>query len=278
MSCPIPFPKKMPDGSVVFLPCGRCLQCRIDKRNEWTWRLMAEIRNQPAAFLTLTIDDDNLLPSRSLYKSSVQRFMKRLRKRFHGRKFKYFFVGEYGELDNRPHYHAIIVGLSCGVPLSRDVGDIPAVRSCWPFGFIKMVPASKGSIRYVLKYMDKMQDDDSFKLNYPTLLPPFRLMSKGIGVSWLASQVDSLRDSSGSFFFDGAWRPLPRYYKERVFTPSELEAMRTSPFTNPRKRSKIQEYKDLHGVNYVTAMYELGKQALVDLRAKMNVDGKSIKK
>lgn len=273
MACAVPWPKKMPDGSVEFIPCGKCLACRIDKRNEWTWRLMAEIRNVDSVFLTLTIDDDNL-QGPSLKKRSVQLFLKRLRKALNGRKIKYFFVGEYGEIGMRPHYHAIITNISTGKPMSYDTGDTDIIRSCWPFGFIKVVPASKGSIRYVLKYMDKMQDDDQFASLYPGLLPPFRLMSKGLGRFYIESNFDDLREGNGYFYFDGAYRPLPRYYKEKVFSKEELDSM--GRVQSKSKMDKIREVKEQYGFTGIQALFYLGKQKLVNLKAKQNVDGKDI--
>lgn len=273
MSCPIPWPKKMPNGSIVFVPCGKCIACRIDKRNEWTWRLMSEIQVCDSVFLTLTIDDDNL-QGPSLKKRSVQLFLKRFRKALDGRKIKYFFVGEYGEIGMRPHYHAIICNVSTGKPMSYDTGDVDILRSCWPYGFIKVVPASKGSIRYVLKYMDKMQDDDVFNALHPNLVPPFRLMSKGIGRGFIEKYFSSLRDNDGNFFFDGVWRPLPRYYKEKLFTHEELE--NKARVMSKSQHDKILEYMERYDVNQSVARFELGKQKLVNLKAKQNVDGKDI--
>ena len=102
-----------PDGLVV--PCGKCLSCRIAKRREWTMRLWHELPyHQSSIFLTLTYDDDNLPPNASLSKSDLQKFFKRLRKdlSYVDRKIKYFAAGEYGPKTNRPHYHAIVFGLS----------------------------------------------------------------------------------------------------------------------------------------------------------------------
>lgn len=287
MSCPTPFAIRRvvntpygPQVKYEYVPCGHCLACRIDKRNEWTWRLQAEINKQDSVFVTLTIDDDHLLCPASVYKVSIQRFLKRLRKNLAGRKIKYFFVSEYGDVSNtfRPHYHGILCGLSSGAPLTRQVGDIPIIRKSWPFGFVDVKPASKGSIRYCLKYLDKQQDVDSFKRQYPDLNPPFRLMSKGLGKDWILENEQLLREGKGSFYFDGATRPLPRYYKEKLFTDDELASFKRGFFGNYRRRNKIKDYIEKTGCSVDRAIAVLGEQELVDLRAKCNVGGKNIQK
>lgn len=271
MACPVPFPKKMPDGSVRFVPCGDCLACRIDTRNSWTWRLMSELHYSSGVFVTLTINDDFLVGP-SLCKASVQRFNKRLRKALGNRKIKYFFVGEYGENTMRPHYHGIIIGLNSGKPLSYDRGDFDIIRDCWPFGFVSVKSANKSTIRYLLKYLDKMQGDKFFCKQHPNLVPPFRLMSKGLGRRYIEEHFDELRENDGKFFFDGAWRPLPRYYLEQVFTPYELS--NRFPVMSASKMAKIKEFMNQYHCNYLTAMRELGKQSLVNLKAKQNLGGK----
>lgn len=279
MSCSTPWLKKMPDGSLVPIPCGKCPACLRDRRNEWTWRTKAEIADKDAIFLTLTIDDEHLRGP-SLNVESTKRFWKRLRKALGPeRRFKYLCVGEYGSLDMRPHYHAILIGLSCGMPLSRDVGDVPVIRKCWPFGFIKAVPASTGSIRYVLKYLDKQLSDDEWQKKYPELVKPFKTSSKGLGIDWLYKNLHLLNDKN-QFFFDGKFRPLPRYYKEKlgISKPNRDDYSDVSVFSrlvsNPGMRDKVEEYMNRYDVPFDVALYNLGKQDLKDFESQCLVNNK----
>lgn len=63
-------------------------------------------------FVTLTYSPeqyDQLPNPHSLHKPHLQKFFKRLR--FHGYNIRYYACGEYGDLTERPHYHAIIFNL-----------------------------------------------------------------------------------------------------------------------------------------------------------------------
>ena len=118
--------KKFPDGLEV--PCGKCLQCRIAKRKEWAMRCLHEMDNwDNALFITLTYNDKSLPENSTLQKKEFQNFLKRVRIQLGERKIKYFACGEYGEEKERPHYHAIIFGMS----LNED--DKEVIRKAWPY-------------------------------------------------------------------------------------------------------------------------------------------------
>lgn len=118
----------------VPFACGQCLPCRINKRRIWSTRLwleaMAHADNLP--MLTLTYSDDELpysvdgLPT--LCKRDVQLFLKRVRKKLHPIKLRYYCAGEYGEHTYRPHYHILFFGVS---PLYVDI-----ITSMWHHGLV----------------------------------------------------------------------------------------------------------------------------------------------
>lgn len=118
-------------------PCGQCMACRINKRQQWVFRLLLEMRQRKYSyFVTLTYKDDYLVSPyckitedlRPVYKRSGGlfllgeldrnahvKFIRKLRKLEYRRmgkenvtKIRYFVVGEYGEREGRPHYHFII--------------------------------------------------------------------------------------------------------------------------------------------------------------------------
>ena len=70
--------KRFPHG--LDVPCGRCEACRRNKAQEWSIRLLHELKYfDKASFITLTYDDDHLPKNRSLDKNDFQLFFKRFR-------------------------------------------------------------------------------------------------------------------------------------------------------------------------------------------------------
>ena len=64
-----------PDGLLV--PCGKCLACRIARRQEWSMRVIHELAGYTdAVFLTLTYADDHLPDNGSLVVADLQKFLR----------------------------------------------------------------------------------------------------------------------------------------------------------------------------------------------------------
>ena len=207
-----------PDGLTV--PCGKCLACRISKRREWSLRMLHELDNhEDSCFLTLTYDDEHLPTADSLCKRDLQLFIKRLRKSLEPRKIRYFACGEYGEETNRPHYHAIIFGLS----LKDD--DKKLVRQAWPFCdwnnyYINKKSfglAEPDSIAYVAGYIDKKYSGDLANQEYKqkNREPVFRLLSLGIGKNYCDKYSEDLKNNM-YVTIKGIKLSLPRYYINRL--------------------------------------------------------------
>ena len=82
----------------IWIPCGRCIGCRLDKSREWALRCMMELKTCEdglASFLTLTYNESSVpinyypdpetgeaLPSLSLRLDDLQKFWNRLPKSF----------------------------------------------------------------------------------------------------------------------------------------------------------------------------------------------------
>ena len=99
----------------ILLPCGKCQACLAKRTNEWALRCTHEAQQHDHnVFITLTYDDDHLPEDRGLHHEDFQKFMKRLRKARTGQKIRYFMCGEYGGLNDRPHFHALLFG--CNFP------------------------------------------------------------------------------------------------------------------------------------------------------------------
>ena len=67
-------------GGWLDYPCGQCIACRLRKRQEWTFRILLEMRSyQYSYFVTLTYNDEVIPEKGSLRKKDLQLFLKRLR-------------------------------------------------------------------------------------------------------------------------------------------------------------------------------------------------------
>lgn len=191
----------------MLVPCGKCLGCRIDYSRDWANRMILELQDSPdAIFLTLTYNNSHLPRSSngspSLCKRDLQLFWKRLRKAFPGKKIRYFVAGEYGPKTYRPHYHAIVYGLSLqdfpdivqhGCNELKDPYFISKIlESLWGNGFILFSSVTWKTCAYVARYVLKKQykgdeEFDSF------IEPEFCLSSRrpGIGMNRAYEMVSS---------------------------------------------------------------------------------------
>lgn len=215
-------------------PCGKCIACRIQKSREWSCRLLHELNYwDSASFITLTYDDDHLPADFSIHKEHLQLFFKRLRKALNGRKIKYFACGEYGDevIDKktgqykyptrlgRPHYHAIIFGVS-----NTSKTDKQIVKDCWrfcqwsnfrddkTFGFV-----TYDSARYVSDYIFKKYDKKKAEETYTSVNCeiPFRLVSQGIGLRYALENAEQIRHFN-KITVRGRPVSLPRYYVDKL--------------------------------------------------------------
>lgn len=194
---------------LVPVPCGHCLGCNMDYARQWADRMVLELQTCPKAiFVTLTYRPSDLPLTESgnatLLKRHPQLFLKRLRRYFPNRHIRYYLCGEYGSKTYRPHYHAILYGLS--------LDDFPdrKLRSCnelnqpfyssdifaniWSYGFCLISSVSWETCNYVARYVTKKQKS----FDYGDRLPPYNVASRkpGLGYAFcykmLASGVDRI--------------------------------------------------------------------------------------
>lgn len=223
-------PVTLKDQMVV--PCGRCGYCRDRKLNEWAVRLIAQCNATPfnAHFITLTYST-KFLPFQggkpSLDPRDITLFLHRLRK-MHQRagnveKVKYVLAGEYGGKLGRPHYHAIIFGAH----MEHIIDAWKDVETGEHLGNIRFGSVSPASIKYTLKYLMKESDGEKVVNGSPFVHPirEFQRFSKGLGKDWMTENM--IRWHKKDLFnriyvpLNGAKYPMPRYYKDRIYTAAE---------------------------------------------------------
>ncbi|QCS36577.1 replication initiator protein [Capybara microvirus Cap3_SP_469] len=221
----------------IEIPCGHCLECRLDYSRQWANRCMLEAQSyKHNYFVTLTYDDlhlpmneyvdvDGVLQlSPTLVKRDLQLFMKRLRKKF-GDNIRFYACGEYGSKTHRPHYHLILFNFNPNdlIFLKQNFqGDLyytsPGLESCWKYGYSMIAEVNWNTCAYVARYIVKKQfgeNADYKKFNYE---PEFTLMSRkpGIARDWYENHKDNLYDYDAIYIKDGI--PVkPSKYFDRLY-------------------------------------------------------------
>ena len=193
-------------------PCGQCLNCRITKRQSWTLRILLEMRKHEFNyFLTLTYSNDYIPEGGNLEKADLQKFWKRLRKRF-GHKIRFFAVGEYGDQTLRPHYHAVIF-TDHEIPVERrhrpgssvHYWHSDLVEDSWLDGCrtdCTPIPGESDGVkiaRYVAGYvLKKIKDDRSKKLKPKMVGGYWRIFNlRGWRLEKLAPQFSTMSTKPG---------------------------------------------------------------------------------
>lgn len=250
------------------------MPCRINRRREWTHRIHLEsLLHGQNAFLTLTYEDGTLpltssgLPT--LDPKHLQLWLKKFRKVIHPSKVRYYAIGEYGDVTQRPHYHVALFGYPhCSYGTSRYsksrqncCAHCDLVRDTWEHGSIYSGEINTSSAQYIAGYVTKKltQKDN------PALLgryPEFGRMSlkPGIGADFMHEVASTLlalapRDDVPTSLQHGARQlPLGRYLRRRLRKltghdesapettiqklQDELQPLRQAAFDNSRSFKK----------------------------------------
>ena len=218
-------PKTISKEFATFqLPCGQCIECRLDYSRQWAIRCVHESQmHDHNCFITLTYSDENLKNPKLDY-SDFQKFMKRLRKT-QTRPIGMFVTGEYGEHNKRPHWHAIIFNYSppdIEYSHTNDNGDriynSKTIDKLWGKNDPDKCPTAIGSVSfksagYVARYAAKKLvhgKDGEHEFN-----PISKKSSKhAIGKKWLEKYYSDIFDDGKNILVDGTQVPIPRYYEK----------------------------------------------------------------
>ena len=225
------------------VPCGRCMNCRINKQRFWIGRLLCEASYYPEShFVTLTYDDDYMPVDDQdrgvLDPRDFNLWIKRFRKA--AGSVRYFGVGEYGSKTWRPHFHAILFG--------QDSSTIEQlVKGSWKFGFTTVKEFTTFRARYIVGYtLKKMtRKGDPYLDGRP---PEFARMSRKppLGAAFALSMLKAYHNPGGSAYlaaggelardvrFEGVKYPLGKYWMEKI--REELGA--------PKKKASLQDWLD----------------------------------
>lgn len=229
MRCVKPFVR----GEAAY-GCGQCMPCRFNKQRVWYHRILLEgLTHVEKCFVTLTYREEELPSDRSVSPEELRDWLKRFRKSFSDRRLRYFAVGEYGERGGRPHYHAILYGVSCGlgpytvrshlpnVALECSCRTCTSLRATWRKGHVTVgsfnLERAKYISGYVLKKMTTVGD-----LRLDGRHPEFARMSThpGLGFEYMKKVAVEMRRHRltlpNSLAYANRRLPLGRYLRSKL--------------------------------------------------------------
>lgn len=208
-------------------------------------------------FITLTYKTEcltyNDLNEPCLIKSDVQKWLKRLRKKF---SVRYYAVGEYGTKRYRPHYHVIL--------FTNHIISHSDLLASWQNGHVHVGTLTPASTAYTLKYVynrKKYQDKPS----------EFALMSRNPGLGAHKLQFLPKRNF---IYLNGFKKRMPRYYKNKLMTKDERKAL-TQQTLQSVAVLEAKELDYLRRLGYSCPATELKARQLahcdtLEYRSKMN--------
>lgn len=220
---------------MVEVPCGQCMDCRLEKSRTWAVRIMHEAQmHERNSFLTLTYDEEHLPEDGSLKVEDFQDFMKRLR-HWHRKDqvlrgvakedlevLRFYHCGEYGDENGRPHYHACLFGEDFWstrkfykMSKTERLYQAAPLSSAWGNGLAVIGDLSFESAAYVARYVCKKVTGRKAVEHYGGRKPDYATMSRkpGIGRSWIEKYGKEVYRSD-SVIVNGHECKPPRYYDE----------------------------------------------------------------
>lgn len=247
----------MPDGTTISwshktyskefatfqLPCGKCLECRLEYARQWAVRCVHEAKMHPEnSFITLTYDDQHLESPKLIY-SDFQKFMKRLRRAFPNQQIGCFVTGEYGDEKKRPHWHAILFNWrprDCKPKYKNDRDDqvysSETLHKLWEKGIAELGSVTFESAGYCARYAAKklVHGKDSDHEFHPISK---KSNKHAIGKKWLEANWRDVFTHGYIILPDGKQCSIPRYYEKWL---KENEPSAWTRYVTQTKNQKMQ--------------------------------------
>lgn len=163
------------------VPCGQCMPCRINRGRKWSARIIMEWLYCPldCYFLTFTIDDEHQEPIWETREGKTRK-VGTVRKKWFLQwindackdlgLFRYYAIGEYGDLGGRAHYHLAV--------FPKHPAQVPALRARWKKGFVSASPLNHARARYLANYTGKKLTKLTDQRLQPGQEPEFRSSSR----------------------------------------------------------------------------------------------------
>lgn len=240
----------------ISIPCGQCVGCRLDRSREWAARCAHEAEMHSVnCFITLTYSDDHLPDDYSVSVRTFQLFMKRLRKSLNQR-IRFFACGEYGDLNLRPHYHALIFNhafdndkiLFKTTSQGNRLYTSPSLSEIWPYGHCIIGDLNYKTAAYTARYVMKKITGDRAEAHYRrthpvtgkqvVVQPEFCVQSRrpGIGAAWF-EKWKSDAFPSDFLIVDGRKHSVPSYYFKKLAEEEQSKFKRERKWKSHARKS-----------------------------------------
>ena len=247
------------------VPCGRCMNCRVNIMRMWTGRILLEQRYAESVFVTFTYEEEEI-PRLSdgrtnLDPAELTNLIKRIRKSVRGG-FRYFGVGEYGGITERAHFHLLAFAPRGAYWPYEDA----FWQKAWsvhgaPKGYTSLSPADATRIRYCMGYTTKKltaKSDRRLEGRYPEFSRQSR--KPPIGAQGIAEILDTMCSRAGShqivrerdvpsmYRYDGKIYPIGRYWRNWLRTQYGYPTKKAEDWTQPDdwnitiKKARVQEH------------------------------------
>ena len=227
------------DDRITKVPigCGKCMECKKQRANNWKVRLSEDLRiNKNVKFITMTYSDESLekLTEDILKKTkmegyaldneiarlSVRRFTENWRSKY-GKTIRHWIVTELGTTNTeRLHLHGLVW-------TDRTFEEI---KDKWIYGNV-ILGDGKGkhyvneeTVGYIVKYISKV-DEKHKEYNSKVFV------SKGIGSNYVERRDSNLNKYKGEDTKEsyttrtGLEIGLPIYYRNKIYTEEEREKL-----------------------------------------------------
>ncbi len=246
--------------------CGQCLGCRVDHRLMWSIRIVHEasmhMDQHGNSWATLTYRDASACTDKQfknghyidrhgqLQPSHVSDFIRSLRRANPDHKIRYFYCGEYGDENQRPHYHICLFNHSFNDQyLWKDDEGLytytsKSLQKHWPWGFTTVAELNLRTAAYTAGYAlkkitGKKADDHYLRCDEHGeaywLLPEYIRMSTGrkypcgLGAGFYEKyKTDIFPSDTSPIPGYGTSQLVPRYYQNILAKqdPSMLESIK----------------------------------------------------
>lgn len=217
----------------IDIECGKCYECKRKKAREWRIRNAEQLKETPTAtFFTGTFTDERIeklskkydIPKENVNEiatKEVRLFLERLRRINNGKSVKHWIVTEKGHTNTRRiHIHGIFYAENGMTKYRLE----KLLKDNWIAGYsFNGKYVNEKTINYVAKYLTK---DDLDNKDFTGKI----LASPGLGKKYVerGKEINKFKEKKTTVdyrFRNGAVAPMPKYYKNKLYTENERELL-----------------------------------------------------